>query len=176
MKKLVLFITLCTFSISWVSAQNIKKLDEKNGFKELTLGSSYQDAKKYLSELPVDSNAKGKTAVYTVTDQSFFEVGESEIEKITVSFFNDRLESINLETKGHQNFKDLLDVLTKGYGKGEKKNTYIEEYHWVGKKVNMSYKMNANTKDGKLAIFSKEIADQNEKHKKDLKKSVVNEL
>ncbi|QHT69209.1 hypothetical protein GXP67_22475 [Rhodocytophaga rosea] len=176
MKKIVLLFTLCTFSISWVFAQNIKKLDEKNGFKELTLGSSYQDAKQYLSELPIESNAKGKTAIYAVTDQSFLEVGESEINKITASFFNDRLESINIDTKGHQNFKDLLDVLTKGYGKGEKKNTYIEEYHWLGKKVNMSYKMNANTKDGKLTIVSKEIAEQNEKHKKDLKKGVVNEL
>jgi hypothetical protein len=114
--------------------------------------------------------------VYTVTDESFFEVGESEIDKITVSFFNDRLESINISTKGHQNFKDLLAVLTQGYGKGEKRNTYIEEHHWMGKKVTMSYKMNANTKDGKLTVFSKEISEQNEKHKKDLKKGVVNEL
>lgn len=176
MKKLLLIITLSFFSISLTFAQNIKKLDEKNGFKELTLGSSYQDAKKYLSDLPVESNAKGKTAIYSLTDESFFEVGESEIDKISVSFFSDRLESIVIETKGHQNFKDLLAVLTQGYGKGEKKNTYIEEYHWTGKKVNMSYKMNANTKDGKLTIVSKEISEQNEKHKKDLKKGVVNEL
>lgn len=176
MKKFVLLLTLCTFSISLLLAQNVKKLDEKNGFKELTLGSSYQDSKKYLSELPVESNVKGKTAIYEVTDQSFFEVGESEITKITASFFNDRLEAVNLETKGLQNFKALLDVLTKGYGKGEKRNTYIEEYHWIGKKVNMSYKMNQHTKDGKLSIVSKEIAEQNEKHKKDLKKSVVNDL
>lgn len=176
MKTAVLLITLYTFSISFAFAQNIKKLDEKNGFKELILGSSYQDAKKYLSELPVESHAKEKTALYAVTDESFFEVGESEIDKMTVSFFNDRLESINIETKGHQNFKDLLAVLTQGYGKGEKKNTYIEEYHWMGKKVNMSYKMNANTKDGKLTILSKEISVLNEKHKKDLKKSVVNDL
>jgi hypothetical protein len=176
MKKTVLLITLFSFSISIAWTQNIKKLDEKNGFKELTLGSSYQDAKKYLSDLPVESNAKGKTAIYTVTDQLFFEVGESKIEKITVSFFNDRMEAINLETKSHQNFKDLLEVLTKGYGKGEKRNTYIEEYHWMGKKVNMSYKMNLNTKDGKLSIVSKEVSEQNDKHKKDLKKGVVNEL
>jgi hypothetical protein len=46
----------------------------------------------------------------------------------------------------------------------------------MGKKVNMSYKMNLNTKDGKLSIVSKEVSEQNDKHKKDLKKGVVNEL
>lgn len=176
MKKLVFLFTFLAFSTSIVWAQNVKKLDEKNGFKELVLGASYQDLKKYLSELPAESDVKEKTAYYTVTDQSFYEVGESELHAVVAVFFNDRLESINIETKGHQNFKDLLTVLSQGYGKGEKRNTYIEEYHWAGKKVTMSYKLNAANKDGKLTIISKEIADQSEKHKKDLKKNVVKEL
>jgi hypothetical protein len=176
MKKLVLLFTFLAFNTSLVIAQNIKKLDEKNGFKELVLGSSYQDLKKYLSELPAESKVKEKTAYYTVTDESFFEVGESEIHAIVAVFFNDRLESINIETKGHQNFKDLLTVLTQGYGKGEKRNTYIEEYHWSGKKVTMSYKLNTATKDGKLILLSKDISDLSEKHRKALKKNVVNQL
>ncbi len=176
MKNVVLLVAILALTFSQVNAQNVKKLDEKNGFKELTLGSSHESIKKYLAEAPVNSDAKEKTAAYPVTDESFFSVGESEFDKIMAVFFSDKLQSIVIETKGLQNFKDLLDALTKGYGKGEKRNTYIEEYHWEGKKVMMSYKMNGATKDGKLTITSKEISALSEKHNKNVKKGVVNEL
>jgi hypothetical protein len=40
----------------------------------------------------------------------------------------------------------------------------------------MSYKLNTATKDGKLILLSKDISDLSEKHRKDLKKNVVNQL
>jgi hypothetical protein len=56
------------------------------------------------------------------------------------------------------------------YGNGEKRNTYIEEYHWEGKKVTMSYKMNGVSKNTITTISSKELLEANEKLKKDSKK------
>ena len=176
MKKLIFSVCFLIISATLLSAQNVKKLDEKNGFKEITLNAFHQDVKKYLEEDPSDVNEVEKTAVYKVTDESFYTVGESEISNVEVHFFKDKVSSIILETKGLQNSKALLKALTMAYGNGEKRNTYIEEYHWEGKKVQMSYKMNGTSKNTVITIFSKDSQQMSDKHKKDAKKNVVKEL
>lgn len=170
------FILLLIFSTHFVFGQNIKKLDEKNGFKEITLESFHQDVKQYLASEPEEVSIAEKTATYKVTDPSFFTVGESEISSVQVLFFKDKVASIMLETKGLQHSKALLKAFTLAYGNGEKRNTYIEEYHWNGKKVTMSYKMNGVSKNTITTISSKELLEANEKYKKDLKKTVTKEL
>jgi len=176
MKKIIIVIALLAWNTSFLWAQNVRKLDEKNGFKELTLGASYQELKKYLSETPAESDPAADVAVYAVTDPSFFEVGESDISTVSARFFKDKLESIVIETKGAANSKELLNALTLAYGKGEKRNTYIEEHHWEGKKTAMYYKLTPATKSAKVTISSKELIAMSEKHKKDVKKSVVKDL
>jgi uncharacterized beta-barrel protein YwiB (DUF1934 family) len=176
MKKQLLSLFLMLFSTTIMLAQNIKKLDEKNGFKEITLGSFHQDVKQYLAPEPDEVNEAEKTATYKVTDASFFVVGESEISSIQVQFFKDKVASILLETKGLQNSKALLKALTMAYGNGEKRNTYIEEYHWNGKKVLMSYKMNGASKNTIISISSKDLLESSEKYNKDSKKNVTKEL
>jgi hypothetical protein len=177
MKKQLFLILLFAVSITQLLfAQNIKKLDEKNGFKEITLGTFHQDVKQYLTSDPQEVNVVEKTAVYKVADSSFYTVGESEISKVEVHFFKDKVASIVLETKGMQNSKAMLKALTMAYGNGEKRNTYIDEYHWIGKKVQMSYKMNASSKNTLITIFDKALQEMSEKHKKDVKKNVTKEL
>jgi hypothetical protein len=176
MKKQFVFLFLLVFSTTILLAQNVKKLDEKNGYKEIQLGAFHQDIKQFLAEEPSDSNVAEKTATYKVTDASFLSVGESEISSVEVNFFKDKVSSIVLEAKGLSNSKALLKALNLAYGNGEKRNTYIEEYHWSGKKVQMSYKMNGSTKNTLVTLFSKDTQDMMEKHKKDVKKSVAKEL
>jgi hypothetical protein len=175
-KHLFLFLLLALSSAQLLFAQNIKKLDEKNGFKEITLGAFHQDVKQYLASDPQEENIVEKTAVYEVADSSFYTVGESEISRVEVHFFKDKVASIVLETKGLQNSKAMLKALTTAYGNGEKRNTYIDEYHWIGKKVQMSYKLNAASKNTLITIFAKDLQEMSEKHKKDVKKNVAKEL
>ncbi len=176
MKKVIVLFTVLAFHATLVFAQNVKKLDEKNGFKELILGSSYEDLKKYLAEIPTEADNKEEVAVYEVVDSSFFEVGESDINKIFTRFFKGRLESVTIETKGVANSKEFLNALTMAYGKGEKRNTYIEEYHWDGRKTAMYYKLTPSAKSAKVIVSSKELTASSDKHKKDVKKNVVKEL
>lgn len=176
MKKVTILIIFLAINTSLVFAQNIKKLDEKNGFKELILGSPYESLKKYLAENPTETDNKEETAMYEVVDSSFFEVGESDINTINARFFKGKLESIIIETKGLANSKEFLHALTLAYGKGEKRNTYIEEYHWDGKKTSMYYKLTPSAKSAKVILSSNELSALNEKHKKDMKKSVVKDL
>lgn len=152
MKKLLIISTLILVSPLWgdgrgaAQALKIDKLDSKYGFKSIKFEESYENIKHLLDPAPVKENAKDKQKTYIVKDSTFRYVGRNEIEKVTVSFFNDKLWKIKIETAGMGNTKGFLEVLKTAYGNGQKLSTDRENYKWAGKKLTMEYDVNPNNK------------------------------
>ncbi len=150
MKKIALII-LSFFLLATAFGQTIDKLDEKNGFKDFTLGDSYT---KWQSQLKFEGNWNDGTKAYIYTGYCCQKVFDYAVDKIVLRFNGDKLVGIYITTKNFQkgyaesgeytkwrsdDFESLKSSFSYLYGKptsydapeGSGEVTYI----WTGKKV-----------------------------------------
>ena len=133
-----MFLTLSCFS------QNIKALDDKYGFRESKFES-----------------LKSSFCCLTEIEESFFistteklTLGEYKLDEVVYNFFENKLSTIMIKTKGYTNSRGVLKILQNAYGMGYQSNKYIEEYYWRGAKVTMIYDQNSITDDAIIYIWS----------------------
>jgi len=171
MKRLTLFFTISLMS-ALVYGQNLKALDEKNGFREYKFGID-------TSAIPnlklTETDNTGLTRFYEKTDEKL-SIGDAEIESIAYGFYKGQFYSVLIKTKGYSNSKALLEMMRELYGKGYQSNQFIETYIWFGKLVNASYDENSITRDATVYFTSKSIQEQKKKDADERKKKAKGEM
>jgi hypothetical protein len=138
--KTNLMLIVCTLFYLSCSAQNLKALDDKYGFRAAKLEmspSSFPNLKLTASDM--DDFPNTKTYVCTNIDK---QIGDFTIDEITYWFYKEQLYTIEITvSSGYSNQQGVLKVLEAAYGKGDfRKSSFgSDEYVWHGARVNMIY-------------------------------------
>ncbi len=151
MKKYII-ILFVIFHFSFIKGQNLKALDDKDGFRDYKFGDTIT---KFTNLKLTEKSKDGKTAYYNKTDDKL-KIGESDV-TIDYVFYEGHFYEVFMETKGLSNSKGVLKVLNELYGNGYQDNQYIEKYLWFGSKVTLYYKENSVTNDAIISISSEPI-------------------
>lgn len=167
--KILLIIFFASFSST---GQNIKALDEKNGFRDMKFGS---DISTFQNMKEVERSSDELSIYYIKTDDKL-KIGTGEVQKITYGFYKGKLYVVLIKINGLTNSRDVLLVMQELYGNGYKSNEYIEEYFWLGKKVTASYEENSVTSDATIIFSNEEITAQKEKDKKEANKKAKSDM
>lgn len=170
MKNISLLLLLCSTLLS--QAQNLKALDEKNGFREMKFGS---DIKEFPAMSPIEYESDSLIIFYKLTDDKL-KIGSHEVERITYGFYKDKFYLVMIKINGYSNSRGVLDVMTELYGKGDKSNRYIEKYYWSGDAVWASYSENSITNDAMIYFSSKTISDRVKKDKEQASKKAKSDM
>jgi hypothetical protein len=175
LKRLGLVVVL--LSPTWVFAQAVKEipsppvpmgslayLDARNGFRAAQFGAPRS------SFTGLELVEKGEVIFYQRKNENL-QIGEGQAKAITYGFYQDRLLVINIETVGMSNSQAVLLVFQQAYGPGAQDNKYLQQYHWLGQKVFVTYKENSATHNALISLLSVPLqheiaAEQNEKAKK----------
>jgi len=169
MKILRKILLLAGVLIGFASySQNLKKLDEKNGFRDMKLGMSI-DSIKNLKKIEDSDNLK----FYQRLDENLI-IGDYQVESIVYGFYKGYLSFILIKTKGYTNSRGIKDVIVNLYGNGYQSNQYIEDYWWFANNVQLNYDENSITNDATIMFKSKPISKQMELDKKEKDEKATN--
>lgn len=164
--KLMMMALLMCFGFNSFG-QNLKKLDEKNGFREVKFNTGI----KSIPNLQFIGNGEPNIKFYKKTNEILM-IGDYKLKSITYVFYKEILCGIIIETEGYSNSRGILDLIKSLYGDGYQSNEYIEQYYWFGDIVTLSYEENLITNDAAIIFKSKKIIEQqNEDKKEKAKKS-----
>ena len=144
---------------------SIAYLDARNGFRDVTFGSSVS---KYPGMVLVERDGDMKVYKRPKDDLT---LGEGRLQSILYFFYKDQLSEVMLETVGLVNSRAALAVLSHAYGPGGQANQFLETYVWPGQRVGLLYDENPITKDAIMTfrnheLIAKEGTDKNAKAKK----------
>lgn len=147
MKKVIfLLIFLATLTSN---AQNLKALDEKNGFRELHFGDS-------ISACPAmkafDRTPDSLFVFYRKTGDNYLLAGAGV--DIVYTFYKGEFATVLIQTLDSAGSRKVLKYLEEQYGKGRQDDPYIERYFWYGRDVVLSYYEDINTFEAKIFISS----------------------
>lgn len=152
MRKIYL-TALCVLFVLSAFAQNLKKLDEKNGFRDAVFETDFAQFKNMV--LKEDA---GDTKYYSRTSDEM-KIGGAELAELYYAFYKGKLATVVIKTQGTVNSVALLETLQGQYGAGYQSNRYLPDYNWFGKKVSMSYKRNSATGDATVYLRSEPMAE-----------------
>jgi hypothetical protein len=147
MKKILLIVTIILSNS--IIAQNLKALDDKNGFREYKFGDTIT---KFTNLKVIESNKDSTNVFYKRTDDKLT-IGEYEVELI-YGFYKGQFSTLFIKTKGYTNSRGVLKTLIELYGKGFQDNKYIEKYSWTGNLVRLSYDENSATNNASTLMYS----------------------
>lgn len=85
-------------------------------------------------------------------------VGTGHLASITYDYYNYRLLSVELETKGLANSRALLDTLKAAYGGLNQSNKFMHRYAWLEGTVNVIYDESTTNGDSTTLILNKPLA------------------
>lgn len=128
------------------NAQLLAKLDKKNGFRDVQLGTPIKFFKKIVQEWQIDDdkNYRRKTDKLSINGMPLTE--------IVYGFYKGRLAHIYLTSPGIENSRNLLAFFQSIYGPGEQVYEEAVEFdnmiQWTGKKVILTYSEVASKKEG----------------------------
>ncbi len=154
MKKILLILIVLIAPFRLLTAQNLKALDEKNGFRDYKFGDSLS---KFANLNLIEATKDSLTGYYIKTDDKLT-IGENAVE-IIYAFYRGQLYSVIIKTKGYINSRGLLKTIEELYGKGYQSNQYMEKYYWFGKECTASYDENSATHDARVYFNSKKISE-----------------
>jgi hypothetical protein len=170
MKKFILGAILL-FSVLGFS-QNLKKLDEKNGFRQYKFGMS-------VDSIPnlklIETSKNGFSKYYDKTDE-VKKIGDFNVDRIVYGFYKDKLDIVMIYIKSYGNSKGILGVFETQYGKGYQANRYMEDYTWFGKTITLSYDENSLTNDSKIFIYTNQFTSEKAEDKKISEEKAKNEI
>jgi len=156
--KTALFVSLFLLNNLFSFGQNLKALDDKNGFREAKFGvspSSFKNLEQVKTTPiigldPEKSKNVDRTKLYPVKGEYYdkdvdLHIGNFPLDYVVYHFYKDKLVSIGIKvSQGLTNQDGVLDVLETAYGKGVfEKND--DKWHpitysiWEGEKVKMVY-------------------------------------
>jgi hypothetical protein len=135
-------------------SQSTWELDTKNSFRGAVFGDSISS---YHTMRLVEDDGNNK--YYERTDEDL-SLGSAQVKRIVYGFYKGQLFSVNVKTIGLVNSRAVLKILQSLYGDGEQSNPYIEDYDWLGNKVDLNYKENSITGDASIWYNSVPIQKQ----------------
>ncbi len=157
--KKLLFIAIMLVGISGFS-QNLEKLDEKNGFRDMKFGIPFNSFKNLII-----TGSDGDHKFYTKSGE-VLKLGNYDLKSIDYGFYKNKLYSIYIETDGYSNSTGVLSIMENLYGKGNQRIEGIEEYLWDGKNVKLSYRQNSIDYSATITFMSRPIFSQIKEDKK----------
>jgi hypothetical protein len=147
MKKSYMLIVFFLMSLNFY-CQNLKKLDEKNGFREFKFGDAYG---KWASQLKLLNTTNGTTS-YIYNGNCCETLMGVKIEKISLDFINNKLSTIsilfdefNSKDVSHKlkEYSNIKDNIIKEYGEPTKMEVKKDEgkidTYWEGQKTAMLF-------------------------------------
>jgi hypothetical protein len=162
MKKFLLFFVMLGSLLAYgQTPEEAKwdKLDVKYGFKDIKFEMSEAEVLAKVKSVQLDTKEPGLKK-YKVLDAKYLNVGDCELSLVAFNFFDGKLMSINILTKGDLNFRCLLNSLNTQFGTAFKDNEYIERYSWIGKKVFAMYEQNSINYSGDFYMNSTSMSDK----------------
>lgn len=169
MKRLSL-LALTLLAGLTAQAQSVKDLDEKYGFRDLKFGADTTEVKDIVAV-----ERHGGRVVYARPADKMT-VGEATLNKITYTFDNGKLVSINLITNrsasqknNFANSRALRNALEGQYGEGEHASE-SQDRTWKGQRVIMTYREAPAYYDCKVRISTKEFEEGNKANNQGMKK------
>ena len=180
MKTLITIVLLSLLSFS-TKSQNLKSLDDKNGFRDVKFEAPTSSIKglvkikihpSFADEYP---NYDG----YTKTGEDL-RIGKCILKEVQYWFYKNQLCDINITLPNdYSNAMDILKIFEVAYGPAEKEEKAYGkwiEYHWRGEKVQINfeilYKSTGEIGESTITINSEKIqsmqlADKQEKENRD---------
>jgi|GEM_PF-6998172 len=153
MKKNVI-ITGIFIILFFSNSLGTNELFEKNNI-DIKWGDSKEDIQKTytLNEI----HRKDEVAVYSV---DINQIANIEINKLTLSFYRNNLNSVSIYLDGNENFKRFKKLIESIYGAGYQSNKNIEEYSWskIGDNIFKEYEYNRISEQ---AVFSASVKGKN---------------
>lgn len=144
-------------------------LDEKNGYKDIKLGSDITDLadKIKIADGEMSSN---ELVYYDYTDKSALTINNQvHLKNVTIRAFKGKVLNIFLSVENQDAF-ELYKVFTEAFGRySDRPNQFMDKYYWYGKKVELFYNFDS-TSNLKLAWFT-DIALERERAKGELEKT-----
>jgi hypothetical protein len=178
MKRLSSSILLLLIIPIVVIGQNLKALDEKNGFREAKFGMSPSSFKKLEPVKMITLKglgyleSKGTTSHSISFEREYYDkdvdlhIGDFPLDYVEYYFYKNILVSIEIKvSNGFTNQNGVLNVLETAYGKGvlQKYNLGRDLYYiWEGEEIAMSYTLISEYSD----LIGREIAITSKKLKK----------
>jgi hypothetical protein len=125
---LIIFLSCNLTSFS----QNLSKLDEKNGFREMKLGSFLHNYTGLVRHNNFFNGYEGITEYIKINEN--LKLGDIQLKKIVYSFYNDQLYSIRVELDENPG-NQLRALFQDLYGVGF--TTGTQRTNWSGEHVNL---------------------------------------
>ena len=177
--KTALFVSLFLLNNLFSFGQNLKALDDKNGFREAKFGvspSSFKNLEQVKTTPiigldPEKSKNVDRTKLYPVKGEYYdkdvdLHIGDFPLDYVEYYFYKNILVSIEIKvSNGFTNQNGVLNVLETAYGKGvlQKYNLGRDLYYiWEGEEIAMSYTLISEYSD----LIGREIAITSKKLKK----------
>jgi hypothetical protein len=130
----------------------LARLDKKNGFRDVQLGTHLKFFKKIKREWQEEEDYNCRR----FTDK--LSINGMPLTEIVYGFHKSRLNHIYLTSPGIENSRNLLKFFQSIYGPGELVYEETEEFdnmvQWSGKKVILTYSEVASKKEGFFHFFS----------------------
>ena len=140
MKKIFAYI-LFLFLYTYTNGQDISKLDQKNGFKDINLGANI---KKFIHKFDKEEDGKGIGYDIYSTKDSYEYIGYIPIEKVSIFVYKEKVHEIKVFIDLEM-YEDVKKVLSKAYGElaedacqemsNEEEEQLIKICSWKGKQV-----------------------------------------
>jgi hypothetical protein len=132
--------------------QLLGKLDKKNGFRDVQLGTHIKFFKKVKREWQEEEDYNCRRATDKLT------INGMPLTEIVYGFHKGRLNHIYITTPGIENSRELLKFFQSVYGPGQLVYEETEEFdnmvEWAGKKVILTYSEVASKKEGFFHFFA----------------------
>ena len=130
----------------------LAKLDKKNGFRDVQLGTHIKFFKKTKREWQEEEDYNCRRA----TDK--LSINGMPLTEIVYGFHKGRLNHIYITAPGIENSRELLKFFQSVYGPGQLVYEETEEFdnmvEWAGKKVILTYSEVASKKEGFFHFFA----------------------
>lgn len=140
-------------------SDQLKKLDDKYGFKTLKFEMSKDSILPFNRNVDVTTSGDKKDSVstYFLFDEKFKSLGDANIESVAISFYKDRLYLVVAFFKGTDNFNRVSEILRGQFGVPKQPNRYLDQFVWEGDRVLLNFDKNPVKKDSSMQLKCKSL-------------------
>lgn len=146
--RYLLFISLIFLFVEG-RTQDVKRLDEDNGFRDLHFGDS-------LSKMPymkIIDQAEDSAYIFCKKINDSLKIEDADVE-LVYTFYKRQLATVFIQTRGQENSRKVLKYLEGRYGKGGQEDKYLYNFFWNGNYTRLTYREHVISYDAKIHINS----------------------
>jgi len=129
--------------------QDVKRLDQDNGFRDLHFGDSLSK----LPEMKIIDQAEDSAYIFCKKINDSLKIEGADVD-LVYTFYKRQLATVFIQTKGQENSRKVLKYLEGRYGKGGQEDKYLLNFFWDGHYVRLTYREHVISYDAKIHINS----------------------